>query len=807
MPALKFNCIKVLSLAGLLAMAPGTFSRTLSPDEALGRAIGQIRHNAPQKVEGELGLRYTETLPGSENPAVYVFSRPGSYYVVSADDKAEALLGYADNSFDPANIPPSLKWWLGEYARQIEAASENSATPRKALRAQREAIAPMVKTIWDQDAPYNNMCPLFSDGRAVTGCAATAMAQVMKYFNYPEKGKGAKTYVTNGKIITLNFANITFDWQNMLNAYHGVNATEAQTKAVAQLMYACGVSVNMSYSAIQSGATDMVVPNALVNYFNYDKGVRYFMRDYYTIAQWEDLIYNQLATCGPVQYSGQSNEGGHSFVCDGYSSDGYFHINWGWSGMSDGYYLLTALEPDQQGIGGSLSGFDYQQSVVGEVREPVSGSTVYPELYAVSQFNIPATSVGYGGAINVNSQIANYSYTTFKGTLGLKFVNQSSGAVSYAKCASSIQLKQGYLAEGYAVTMPVKGTGKYTVTPAVMTEDGKWYDVPVKKAYANSYTFSIAASKVTITPNNPGTLRAEDLNVKTKIYLTQDFNLTATVRNNNSEGLYATIAPAIISNNTILATGEYMFVSLNAGESTEIDYVGAFTTDNESWTPGGCKFQLCFIDTETKQPISDAIDVTVYNKPANTIVAVSNFTIEGGLNNVDATNIKFTGSVKCRLGYFGGRLDIAIFPNTTDGAYALATYACKPLFLGFAQSGDLDAHGRFTDGEVGKSYIAAVYNGMDQVSNPIVFTVGSNSSGINEVPTDESFTMPSVTDGYIDFGTTAASVNVYSMAGTIVYRATEVDNIDLTDLAAGIYIIEATEKGSGARHIKRIVKR
>lgn len=793
-------------MAGLIGITGIANAESLSPEAALSRALPQMRRNI-STTGGNLRLVYTENVNETHQPAVYVFSRPGNYFLVSADDNAKALLGYADETFDPDNIPPSLKWWIGEYARQI--ATVGSRPANTVLRTARAPISPMVKTLWDQGAPYNNMCPVYSGERAVTGCAATAMAQVMKYFNYPAKGKGSHSYRSNGKILSLNFANVEFDWQNMLDRYHNTNTTDAQKNAVANLMYACGVSIDMQYSPVESGATDMSVPYALVNYFNYDKGIRYLLRDYYTTAQWEEIIYNQLATRGPVQYSGISNEGGHSFVCDGYDANGYFHFNWGWSGMSDGYYLLTALDPEQQGIGGSLSGFDFSQSVVGEVRQPQSDSAAYPELYILEGIEIPATSFRIGSQITVNAMVANYSYMTTRATLGLKFVNTETGTETYTAGSTNVQLQQGYYVDRYYLSMPIKATGTYIVTPAMRTADGTWYDIPVKKAFTSSYTFSVSNGNVTATPNSVGSLRAEDIEVKTRLYLGQDFNIGATIKNPTSEDLYASIAPALVSDNEILTVGEYLFVNLNAGDSKTIDYIGSFEHPSQSWTPTGGDYKLCFINTETNEVISDFTDVSVRNAPANTILNVSNFAIEGGLTNVDAAHVRFTGRVQCRMGYFGGRLDVVIFPNSSDeNTVSIANLPAKPLFISFGQYDELDASGRLVDVEVGKSYIAAVFNGMTQVSNGIVFTIGSDSSSISAVPANGSITVPAATDGNIDFGGYVAEVNIYSLSGALLRHATNIESINITDLSTGMYIAEITIGGdTPVKKVTRIVKR
>ena len=346
-------------LTALLAVgAVVANAATLTPEAALARASELMprstRPAAPSTIRPDLKL----TLAADGQPTVYVFANgTRGYLVAAADDACPALLGYSDkDKFSGEAMAPALQYWLQEYSRQVAYARTQSNTVKVPAKARpvRAAIAPMVATRWNQDAPFNNDCPVINGERSVTGCVATALAQVMKYHNWPEHGTSSHSYTYNGQTISADFAKTTYDWANMRDVYTS-SATAAQNAAVATLMFNCGVAVDMQYTAQESSSASFSVPAALINYFNYDKGVRYIPRDLYGLYDWEDLVYENLVTYGPVQYSGQSESGGHSFVCDGYSSDGYFHINWGWGGMSDGYFLLTALDPETQGIGGSTS--------------------------------------------------------------------------------------------------------------------------------------------------------------------------------------------------------------------------------------------------------------------------------------------------------------------------------------------------------------------------------------------------------------------------------------------------------------------
>lgn len=428
-------------LALTLAAAAGCLSasaKTLTPEQALARLQGDIQTAsiAPKNA--------TEAVPvmtqnDGGQPTVYVFAgQSEGYLVVSADDVAPALLGYS-TAGDATDLPPALRYWIGEYGRQIEYARAQGTVPAAPAKAadSKAPIEPLTTTRWNQNAPFNNDCPEVNGEHCVTGCVATALAQVMKYHNWPAKGTGSNSYTskTIGQTLTVDFANTTYDWDNMANVYNS-SSTAAQNAAVATLMYSCGVAVDMDYTTSESGAQSFDAAKAMITYFGYDKGIAFLSRDYYGIDEWNDVVYDQLANYGPVQYSGQSNTGGHSFVCDGYSSDGYFHINWGWGGMSDGYFLLTALNPESQGIGGSTSGYNFDQDIIANVK-PATGTSTPDYNFAAQSFVITdtqtgeaATTVSLGNEVLAYGPIFSYCLEAVSGRYGMK-VTDAEGNTSY----------------------------------------------------------------------------------------------------------------------------------------------------------------------------------------------------------------------------------------------------------------------------------------------------------------------------------------------------------------------------------------
>ena len=285
--------------------------------------------------------------------AYYVFNveQDKGFVVVSGDDRTVPILGYGENgSFDVDNMPENMKAWLQGYVDQIEWLNAHPETPvatRTSRRAQ-NAVKPLIQTHWGQNDPYNLFCPRDGEERSVTGCVATAMAQLMYYHQYPaQTTMPIPAYKTTSKSIDIAEIGVTtIPWDDMQKTYTG-NETDTQREAVAKLMLLCGASVKMDYTSYNSGAYSDDVVDALQTYFGYDASTEAVYRNDYRAADWEDLVYEELAQKRPVYYFGSSIGGGHAFIVDGYDGNGLYHVNWGWNGSSDDYFVLSVLDPGQ----------------------------------------------------------------------------------------------------------------------------------------------------------------------------------------------------------------------------------------------------------------------------------------------------------------------------------------------------------------------------------------------------------------------------------------------------------------------------
>lgn len=375
------------------------------------QALLKAQQFMPGKQFGE-ARSYARGTNISEEEPFYVFNADnnGGFVIVSADDRTTEILGYSSaGHFDMEQMPDNLKWWLDGYVRQIEALG-SSAKPVQKARVRGadswEAISPLIQTQWNQYYPYNKMCPdrngyvlgdanfdtghLMTDDQinyhCVTGCVATAMAQMMYYYKLPVNCPDIPSYITERKSWTMKALEATtFAWDKMKKTYTG-SETDESADAVAKLMRYCGQAVEMDYN-LQSygGSSAGLSPYDMAHYFGFGKNAREVMRCSYPEKDWESMIYKELSAESPrpVFYRGSSYSGGHMFIVDGYDGKGLFHMNWGWGGMSDGYYVLSLANSDELGAGGGTSKDGYsvdQSAIIGLM--PDNGEAEKPRIYA-----------------------------------------------------------------------------------------------------------------------------------------------------------------------------------------------------------------------------------------------------------------------------------------------------------------------------------------------------------------------------------------------------------------------------------------
>lgn len=317
------------------------------------------------------------TLDKAGQPYLYLVNFPDEcgFVLVSGDDRFAPVLGYSETgSFNEQDMPENMRAWLQGYIDEMKYWAsvdyELSLPPLSAPQAEtakKFPIEPLIQTLWSQGTPYNNLCPIDPStyDRCLTGCVATAMAQVVNYhmqhYSAPtviiEDIDGYTTDSCNISMAGIPAGTLLPDRTLLKNIYDD-NATAAECTAVAQLMLYCGTSVQMNYQSSLSGALFANVATAMMSKFGFDASTHYVERANYTYAQWIDLLYAELAAARPIVLSGHSSGSGHAFITDGYSGDDFFHINWGWSGSANGYFAMSVLNPDDAGQAGASSSND-----------------------------------------------------------------------------------------------------------------------------------------------------------------------------------------------------------------------------------------------------------------------------------------------------------------------------------------------------------------------------------------------------------------------------------------------------------------
>ena len=381
---------------------------------------------------------------------LYVFNvmkSDGGYVIVSNDDCAVPVLGYSERgSLDIEHMPENMRAWLEGYADEIAWAKEHAIntipTMPRAKRNMKTAIEPLMPTRWNQDSPYNDLCPEYAPGmKCASGCGATAMAQCMyctemragSTTTYTTADIPASVGETYGIAVEGVAAGTPIDWYKMSPVYTNGDAGEAAV-AVAQLMKYCGASIKMDYGPMSSSDIYSVA-DALKAFFGYDETVTCKSRSLYSYADWIDMIYHELSLGRVICFrAGKPTGEGHLFACDGYQGEDFFHINWGWGGMSDDYFKLSALDPDAEGIGGATSEGGYclgQYAVVGiqKVGEDL-GDVLQVEPYDFSSLQIGTVTIDKneitgGESVEVTMPFYNYSNKSFDGEVFLLDVGEN----------------------------------------------------------------------------------------------------------------------------------------------------------------------------------------------------------------------------------------------------------------------------------------------------------------------------------------------------------------------------------------------
>lgn len=487
----------------------------------------------------------------------YIFNvaNGDGFVIVSADDKAIPVLGYSDAAdFNPTNIAPQTAKWLEGYKAEIRSIIQSNATQSAEVATQWQeliqgkpldntidaSVSPLVQTKWDQSPYYNALCPYDAGAaqRTVSGCVATAMAQVMKFWNYPTTGTGNHSYNHSSYgTLSANFGATTYNWGSMPNTVSSSNS------AVATLMYHCGVSVDMNYDVAANGGSGAYVISsqspvtncaeyAFETYFGYKTSLQGVERVNYSQTQWMNLIKGELNAGRPVLYAGFGSGGGHAFVCDGYDNNDFLHFNWGWSGAYDGYFSVNGLNPGGVGTGGGTGGFNSgHQAIIGI--EPPSSAPVTLDLRLYSAITVNPNPIQYGQSFTVTLDIANYGTSAaqnFSGDYTVAVFNANNEFVATVETMTGMSLDYNKHYTNSLVfstgSISALTPGEYKIGVYYKTSNATQWTALANGNYQNFITVDVQGNNT-----NPLRLYSAITTTPTAIVRNQTFTVTVDIVN------------------------------------------------------------------------------------------------------------------------------------------------------------------------------------------------------------------------------------------------------------------------------------
>jgi len=832
---------KILFLFSLFVLAlPSVMAKSRTQSEAYQIAnSNKIKSlNGAKKASAtneQLVIAYSKSSKNKDGKLIasyYVFNKSNNagFVIVSGDDRAKQILGYSDEgSFDQNNLPENFKYWLSLYENEImQLPSMEVSIPnatQQIVNSQplktpdvfnfEPSISPLLGQIkWDQDAPYNDLCPLIppeNTSRSVTGCVATGMAQVMKYHEWPVTGTGSKTYTTSTHEINLsvNFANTTFDWANMADTYSD-SSTTAQKSAVATLMYNCGVAVEMDY-AESSGAYTTDMAKALRDNFGYDPNLQQYYRNYYSRTEWEDKIKSELNAFRPVLYAGQSSEGGHLFVCDGYDSNNLYHINWGWSGTSNGYFELSALNPSTHGVGGGVGGFNSGQDIVVGVQKPTSSLPSYL-LFMSDTLQTNVKTLALSGNVTItatdmyNRGVNNYGA---KFTVGL-YDNSGIFIQTVASTTSTtINSNYGYSSIDKIVTLPTLANGTYRLYYIYKESSATAWTIvraPVGtsnyvQVTVNNNLATFDSTPTAVYPN----LQLTNLSVVGNIYQNQNAEYHLSITNSGAE--YNSAMILYLESKTdedvyeILTTDQINIIN---GETKDFTITAKTTL-----APGEYYLSVVYDPLNNYDVMStgDVLGTSILKSILATPTQAPALSLTTAISFPDASHVykstaQLTAVVQNTGGLFDNKMIAFIFPSTGGQSLTYSGYQDVLIDNGLTKTVKFNNP---IDLSAGNYKIGVYYynNGWNRLGSTLNFTLLDDITSVNKSSiSNELLIFPNPASDFISFSTSEniQEILIVDMFGkNVLCMGSSKQNqftIQINHLSSGTYIIKVkTDSG------------
>ena len=842
-------------------------AKQITLEEAFGLAnrffasVTSDRGSNTRTTSSVLTLAYTSVIPADSKdtravsslglPTYYVFNADNNrgFVIVAADDRARSILAYSlTGSFGLENQPLQVRQWLSGYDIEIARLSEVSSVPEIAGMVSPYAgdittrtmttsvVEPLLGDIvWNQDAPFNNECP-FDKNYSMTapvGCVATAAAQIMKYYNYPLKGKGTKTYTCKilNKRLSVDFSNTTYDWVNMLSDYNG-KYSEAQAKAAAILSYHVGVSCNMDYSVEGSGATAKDIATGLKNYFSYDNNLEYIERTHFNESDWSDFLKAELNEKRPILYFGEGPSGGHAFVCDGYDVNGVFHFNWGWGGISNGYYQISALEPQDLGIGSGMGAYNHYQAILIGIQPPNESSTHLARVQLNGTFNMQETETAREGTNKATIGFFNYGLQSFTGEVILGLYKDETlltvlSSTAVTKLSPLGGGTKGFTFDEFSIPSSIEN-GTYRLLVAQKENGVSNYTIMLTPVnYPNYHIVEVTDNKVSyVKPEFEPLLsmvKKPEI-ISTKLYKGRKATFRVTVKNDGEE--FYSYMGILLQKKSLDEEKERQYVGMfptriPKGATRTFEY----STDAIEVSPGDYDVVVvCDVDNAWSNRWWDAIgpnefkvtDATILDEPADPVYklwsSVTAVAQDGSNNIYPNSNIVVTSKIKNSGGYGDGSFALIFF---TDQNQVVGNSNVVELSLEKNETKEIQIVHRLTYPVGQYGVLLASVDGqyadvlLPEFLNRTTFRI------IQDTGIEETVVETSVLSCYedqdilcLEADCEIETVKMIDVSGRVVRSVSvtgDKTEIQIGDLPSGLYMIQAGTT-QGIRHCKWMKK-
>ncbi len=778
----------------------------------------------------------------SGNPTYYVVNAGNSgYVVVSGDDDALPVLGYTLNgTADESNLPINMREWLEFYDNEINALRADTKDKGMAVEpltsptdGYTNVIYPLLGDIkWNQDSPYNDQCPTYNNQRTVTGCVATAIGQIMRYYRYPTKPTGSVNYTSDlGMQVRVNYDGVTYDYDKMLPNYSATPGTAEERAEVAKFLYHVGAASNMNYMLSimgGSGATNYNLINGLLEHFGYSNQLKLVNRFNTSTEAWHAAIQQELAAGRPVFHTG-SGDGGHAFVCDGYDGAGMYHFNWGWGGMSDGYFVLSSLVPNSQGIGGNTTGYDYLQSIITNLK-PASesdGATrtelgIYPTYYSTERDETKgvtpsATSVELGQSFSLTFGVMTSGAFPFQGFISALLLDESGNVVEELSKILVANLKGGFYNDRQSMSTKIPTNvkeGTYRLVLGYKETQYQDEDWNIMRGwYASTpsqLVVNVAYGKATMSYLGRADITASQVTVPEQVMTGKNAQFSVTF-GNNGESYYSMLGVLIKGKDNGQQQNNLEMVQyINNGDENTVTVSGRITV------PAGTYLVYPMYDSagnvEAPQlatvPGVEPVEIEIAESDGNPSFSIQPLE-DGSMNISTKSGMGYKSEFSVRLkndgGFFAGNIRVRSTDNLDGAAFGYAV-------IGAGETVDVTVSGEMMldpgthtaqvayDNGSGYITISGNYQLTVEAFTSIDETAGDGALRIYPSPADDLVTVEGSEE--IDvvqlYDTTGALVLTQEGCGTQV-------TLNVGELPSGLYLARVLSHDNAT--VLRVVKR